>query len=162
MLVAAGIGSAHPSAYGVPQTSACPHEHGATFNAITPGVAHSGLTAAQQAETRSGTLPGSGAPVFFFLVVGRNAKDAAAVLKVLLVYAATNPNRRDGIGIFVVFGRTGHEAIIMRSALNHALGLAPTATRGLKKNAAWVAFRLKPTTEAGRKARLQVLATCLN
>ena len=61
-----------------------------------------------------------------------------------------------------MFGRTGHEAIVMRSALEHALGLAHTATRGLKKNAAWVAFRLKPTTAAGRKAGLQALATCLN
>ncbi len=263
MLVAASIGSAHPSAYGVPQTSACLHKHGATFNAITPGVVHSGLTAAQQAEIRSGTLPGSGAPVFFFLAVGRNAKEAAAVLKVLrpdfpigtrwssaqenaawtlisitgpverkvkatflsclrtgapptgvapspakyttaavgsclaalsngavvrpadlkhyvplvfrgrsvppavlphtlLVYTATNPSSRDGIGIFLVFGRTGHEAIVMRSALDQALGLARTATRGLKKNAAWTAFRLEPTTEAGRKAGLQALATCLN
>ena len=74
VLVAASIGSARSNAYGVPQTSACLHKKGATFNAITPGVVHSGLTAAQQAEIRSGTLPGDGAPVFFFLVVGQNAR----------------------------------------------------------------------------------------
>jgi hypothetical protein len=263
MLVVASSSSAHSSAYGVAPTRACLHKQGATFNAITPGVVHSGLTAAQQAELSTGTLPGSGAPVFFFLVVGRDGKDAAAVLKVLrpdfpigtrwsgtkqnaawalisitgpvpekvkttflsclrvgapptgvapspatyttaavgaclaalsngavvrpadlkhyvplvfagksvpprvlphtlLVYTATNPSSRDGIGIFLVFGRNGSEAIGLRGALEHAIHLGRTATRGRKKNAAWVAFRLKPTTDAGRTAGLKALATCLN
>jgi hypothetical protein len=262
-LAAASIGSAGSTAFGVPQTRACLQRQGATFNAITPGVAHSGLTAAQQAEVLSGTLPAGGSPVFFFLVVGRNASDAAAVLKVLrsdfpigtrwssakgnaawaltsitgpvgskikstflsclrvgapptgvapspssytmaavgsclaalsngavvrpadlkhyvplvfagmsvpasvlphtlLVYTATNPSSRDGVGIFIVFGRHGSDAAVMRGALERALGIHRVTSRGLKKNAAWVAFRLKPTTSAGRKAGLNALSTCLN
>ena len=76
----------------------------------------------------------------------------------LLVYTATNPNTRDGIGIFIVFAHNGSGAIVQRAALERALRLSRNAMSGLKKNAAWVAFRLKPTTAAGRKAGLKALA----
>lgn len=96
------------------------------------------------------------------LVFAGKSVPARVLPHTLLVYTATDSSSRDGIGIFVLFGRHGSDAAAMRSALERALGIRHISARGLKKNAAWVAFQLKPTTAAGRRAGLKALATCLN
>src|SRR6185503_4262963 len=88
---------ARSSAFGLAPTKACLARKGAAFQQYPQPLP--GLTAGEQSETMIGTLPAGGAPVFFYLVIGRNATQAQATLKTLrnaMAQAPTKANSSSG------------------------------------------------------------------
>ena len=94
---AAATVGARSSAFGLAPTKACLAKEGATFQTYPQPLP--GLTAGEQSETMIGTLPAGGAPVFFYLVIGRNSTQAQAILKKLrnsMAQAPTKANSTSG------------------------------------------------------------------
>jgi len=73
---------------------------------------------------------------------------------VLLAYTSTSPRLADGLGLFLVFGKTPAQAIQLCQQLEAALGLRAGATSwsDARKNLAWYAFQVRGTTAAGMTA----------
>ena len=82
---------------------------------------------------------------------------------VLLAYTSTGSSLADGLGLFLVFGKTPAQAIQLRQQLEGALGLRAGATSwsDARKNLAWYAFHVRGTTAAGVTAGKKTLLGCL-
>ena len=124
---------ARSSAFGPAPTKACLAKKGATFQQHPQPLP--GLTAGEQSETMIGTLPAGGAPVFFYLVIGRDSTQAQSVLKKLrnsMAQAPTKANSSSGTSqnaawtMISILGAP--PAAPVRSALTGCLktGTAPT------------------------------------
>jgi hypothetical protein len=137
VVVAAGTAAttvgARSSAFGLAPTKACLAKKGATFQTYPQPLP--GLTAGEQSETMIGTLPAGGAPVFFYLVIGRNATQAQAILEKLrnsMAQAPTKANSSSGASqnaawtMISILGAPPTAAV--RTALTGCLktGTAPT------------------------------------
>lgn len=80
----------------------------------------------------------------------------------MLVETSTSPNTVDGLGIFVLVGSSGPNAIRLRTTLEHEMHLSSSNAvwRGSRKNVAWTASRHNGTTAAGIASGKKLLLGC--
>jgi hypothetical protein len=83
----------------------------------------------------------------------------------LLAFTSTSASTKDGLRLFVLFGKTHADALSLRSQLDRALGGGLHGSRavwsGSKKNVAWSSQRLHGTTAAGIASTKRTLLSCL-
>jgi len=81
----------------------------------------------------------------------------------LIAFTSTSASTKNGLALFVLFGKTNAEAISLRSQLDRAIGhgLHRAAWSGSKKNVAWSSQRLHGTTAAGIASTKRTLLSCL-
>ena len=82
----------------------------------------------------------------------------------LFAFTSTSASTKDGLRLFVLFGKSHGDAISLRSQLDKALGgqvLGPAIWTGSRKNVAWAASRIGGTTPAGIASGRRTLLSCL-
>jgi hypothetical protein len=111
-----------------------------------------------QAKNRAVVVPTSSMP----LLVSIPSKLAPHLL---FAFTGTTEATKDGLRLFLLFGKTHADALSLRSQLDKALGGSLHGQRavwtGSKKNVAWSTQRLPGTTAAGIAATKQTLLSCL-
>jgi hypothetical protein len=80
----------------------------------------------------------------------------------LFAFTSTSASTKNGLALFVLFGKTTAEGLSLRSQLDRAIGFGPhTVWTGSKKNVAWTSWRLHGTTAAGVASTKRTLLSCL-
>jgi hypothetical protein len=115
------------------------------------------------ANGRASVLSGKGIAATSKLLLGRTIPPRL-VPHLLLAFTSTSAQAKDGLRLFVLFGKTRAEALALRSQLDVALGrklLASSVWNDSRKNVAWAAQRISGTTKAGIASGKRTLLSCL-